>query len=83
MSKIQHKDDVEAEVIRQLRLANGASKTPLELVDAVRGSQQFPAGLPAQEIIQAVWRLSERGELAVHTLRGVSLRQESDRVRAT
>lgn len=63
--------DVEAEVKRQL--ADGTSKTPLELVSAVRDSRSFPTGLPAQEVIQAVWRLNERGELDVHTRTGVRL----------
>lgn len=72
--------DVEAEVKRQL--ADGAPKTPLDLVGAVRDSRRFPAGLPAQEVIQAVWRLNERGELDVHTRRGVRLLPEVDAARA-
>lgn len=71
--------DVETEVKRQL--ADGLAKTPLELVSAVRDSQHFPAGLPAQEVIQAVWRLSERGELTVHTQRGVTLDRGGDTIR--
>lgn len=58
---------VEAAVRGQL--LDGAPRAPRDLVDAVRGL--FPEGLPAQEVVQAVWRLRDRGELVLHTRDGV------------
>ena len=60
--------DVESEVVRVLKQG---TKTPRELVAAVR--EAFPKGIPAQVIIQAVWRLSDRGMLRVHTQHGITL----------
>lgn len=72
MLKFAKQPTIEQEIINAI---SDGTKSPLELVSKVRESSYFPNGIPAQEIIQAMWRLGSRGTITVHTQKGVRLNE--------